>query len=83
MVWSDMPNPMRKKVSRCHSKNPEDAAWRAQQSRVDSDIAGLARNPALEKLVDEWHAEGLSTTEVIKRLKAYFIARATKAGPAD
>lgn len=66
-----MPNPRRKSVSRCHSKKPEDAAWRAQQSRVDSDIAGLSRDPVLERLVDEWHAAGLSNREVIERIKTY------------
>mgnify|MGYP001286561504 CR=1 FL=1 len=64
-----------RRVSRLHSKNPEDAKWRAEQSRVDSDIAGLSRDPEAERLNDEMDAAGIPNEEQIERLKAYFIAR--------
>lgn len=66
-----MINSQRKRVSRLHSKDPVDAAWRAQQAQVDADIAGLARDPVLERLMDEWDAAGATTEEVIERIKAY------------
>ncbi|MFM9939036.1 MAG: hypothetical protein ACKVP7_06030 [Hyphomicrobiaceae bacterium] len=73
-------------MGRLHSNNPEDAAWRAQQARVDADIAGLSRDPELEGLVAEWDAAGLPTEAVIERIKAYAKARyrlTAKAGRAD
>lgn len=51
---------------------PEGAAFRSQQAMVDADIAGLARDPATEKFVDEMRREGLSVEEQIGRLTVYF-----------
>lgn len=67
-----------KRVSRLHSKDPADAAWRAQQCEVDSDIEGLARDPEADRLVAEMDAMGLDTREQIKRLKRYFKSRVAK-----
>ena len=58
-----------------HSKNPADAAWRAQQCSIDSDIEGLSRDPQAEQLVAEMDAAGIDVEQQIERLKAYFIAR--------
>lgn len=62
-------------MSRLHSKDPADAAWRAQQAQVDADIEGLSRDPEIEKFFDEMRAEGITTREMIKRLKAYLKSR--------
>ena len=66
--------PKQKYVSRLHSNNPDDAAWRAQQAQVDADIEGLARNPETERLLAEMTAEGASTQQKIERIKAYYVA---------
>jgi hypothetical protein len=76
----NMPSSKRKRVSRLHSKDPVDAAWRAQQARVDADIAGLSRDPVLEALVDQWDAEGATTEEIIERIKGYVRERQRLAG---
>lgn len=65
-----------KPASRLHSKDPADAAWRAQQAHVDADIEGLARDPALDRLVAEMRARGLGPSERIKALVNH--NRATK-----
>ena len=57
-----------KPASRLHSKNPADAAWRARQAHVDADIEGLPRNRALDRLMAEMRARGLSPRERIKAL---------------
>jgi hypothetical protein len=64
-----------KRVSRLHSKDPADAAWRAQQAQVDADIEGLARDAGIDRLFDQMEAEGIAPRERVKRLKAYFRAR--------
>ena len=38
------------RVSRLHSKDPADAAWRARQAHVDADIEGLSRDAGADKL---------------------------------
>ena len=58
-----------RRVSRLHSKDPADAAWRAQQAQVDADIEGLSRDPEIE---------GITTREMIKRLKASRTDRETE-----
>ena len=68
-----MSNPLPKRVDRFHSKNPVDAAWRARQSQIDSDIEGLSRDPVADQLATEMDAAGLEPREKIKRLKAYFV----------
>ena len=86
MVCSSMADRAPNRVGRLHSNNPEDAVWRAQQARVDADIAGLSRDPELERLVAEWGAAGFPTEDVIERIKAYAKARyrvTSKAGRAD
>lgn len=65
-----------KHVSRLHSKDPADAAWRAQQAHVDADIEGLPRNPALDRMVVEMRAKGLGPRERINALVNHI--RATK-----
>ena len=69
-----MPNPP-KPLGRLHSKNPADAAWRAQQAHVDADIEGLSRDPLADLLSAEMNAAGIDPAQQIERLKAYFIAR--------
>ena len=63
-----------RKPSRLHSRDPADAAWRAQQANIDADIEGLARDPKADELIAQMDAEGLDAEQQIKRLKAYFIA---------
>lgn len=63
--------PVSRRIGRLHSKNPIDAAWRAQQAQVDADIEGMHRDPALEQFHAEMKAAGLEPRERIKRLKAY------------
>lgn len=70
-----MPNPNRSRLSRLHSKRAEDAAWRAGQAHVDSDIEGLARDPDLARFVSDMKAAGMPAGERIKRLKAHVVAR--------
>jgi hypothetical protein len=69
-----MPTPS-KRVSRLHSKDPADAAWRAQQAQVDADIEGLARDAGIDRLFDQMEASNIAPRERTKRLKAYFRAR--------
>jgi hypothetical protein len=64
-----------KRVSRLHSKDPADAAWRAGQAQVDADIEGLSRDPGADRLVAEMAAEGVAPRQRIERLKAYFRVR--------
>jgi hypothetical protein len=64
-----------KRIDRLHSKNPTDAAWRAQQAQVDSDIEGLHRDRDLDQLKVEMDAAGIGPRERIKRLKAYIRRR--------
>jgi hypothetical protein len=72
-----------KPVSRLHSKDPADAAWRAQQAHVDADIEGLARDPDADRLVAEMRAKGIEPRERIKLLINSFKARKDQkpAGP--
>lgn len=67
-----------KPVSRLHSRNPVDAAWRAQQADVDSDIAGLSRDPKTEAMIAEMRARGLGPHERIKILVKHFRANKRK-----
>ena len=64
-----------KRTDRLHSQNPTDAAWRAQQARVDADIEGLRRDEEIDRFVDEMKASGVAPRERIERLKAYVRAR--------
>ena len=66
-------------MSRLHSKDPADAAWRARQAQVDADIEGLSRDPVADQLVAEMTASGVPPRQQIERLKAYFRARAERA----
>jgi hypothetical protein len=66
---------MTKRPSRLHSQNPIDAAWRAQQAQVDSDIEGLSRDPEADRMTAEMDARGVDIREQIKRLKTYFRSR--------
>ena len=68
---ADTPKPL----GRLYSKSQSDAAWRAQQAQVDADIEGLARDPAVDRMIAEMDAAGVDIKQQIKRLKAYFIAR--------
>lgn len=65
------------RVSRLHSKDPADAAWRARQAHVDADIEGLSRDAGADKLVADMEASGVAPRQQIERLKAYFRARQT------
>ncbi len=69
-----MPRPG-KPVSRLHSKDLADAAWRAQQAHVDADIEGLARDPDNDRLVAELRAKGIAPRERIKMLIGHFKTR--------
>ena len=64
-----------KRVSRLHSKDPADAAWRAQQAHVDADIEGLSRDAGIDRFVAEMAAAGIAPRQRIERLKAYVRAR--------
>jgi hypothetical protein len=64
-----------KRIDRLHAQNPTDAAWRAQQARVDADIEGLRHDAAIEQFVDEIRVSGIAPRERIERLKAYVRAR--------
>lgn len=64
-----------KRMNRFYFKDPADAAWRRRQSQIDSDIAGLHCDPALERFCDEMDATGIEYREQIKRLKAYLRRR--------
>ena len=66
---------MTKRVSRLHSKDPADAAWRARQMEIDNDIEGLSRDPEMDRLAAEMDAAGIPPREQIKRIKAYARAR--------
>ena len=77
-----MPTPNRQRLSRLHSKRAEDAAWRAQQAHVDTDIEGLARDADLSRFVSDMKASGLPAGERIKRLKAHVMARQRSRKPA-
>jgi hypothetical protein len=68
-------------VSRLHSKNPADAAWRAQQAHVDADIEAMARNQDIDRIVAELRDKGIEPRERIKILIASFKARKQLAGP--
>lgn len=71
-----MPRPAAAKPpGRLHSKNPVDAAWRAEQAQIDADIEGLSRDAAADQLIAEMDAAGLDPRQQIKRLKAYFRRR--------
>ena len=70
-----MPKPAVKRPDRLHSQNPTDAAWRAQQARVDADIEGLGHDAGIEQFVDEMRASGIPPRQRIERLKAYVRAR--------
>jgi hypothetical protein len=65
-----------KRISRLHSKNPADAAWRAQQAQVDADIEGLPRDPEIDQFVSDMTASGVPVREQIERLKTYIRRRA-------
>ncbi len=69
--------PISKRMSRLHSKDPADAAWRARQAQVDADIEGLSRDPEADRLAAEMAAAGIAPRQRIERLKAYFQARQT------
>jgi hypothetical protein len=71
---NDMPTSS-KRVSRLHSKDPADAAWRARQAQVDADIEGLSRDAGVDRFVAEMEASGVAPRQRIKRLKAYLRAR--------
>jgi hypothetical protein len=70
----NMPNPTRR-LSRLHSKRPEDAAWRSSQAHVDADIEGISRDGELSRFVASMKAAGVPVGERIKRLKAHVVAR--------
>jgi hypothetical protein len=61
-----------KPVSRLHSKDPVDAAWRREQAHVDADIEGLSRDPEPERFIADMDAAGIERCEMIKRIKRYF-----------
>jgi len=67
MGFGQMPR-SQKHASRLHSKNPADAAWRAQQAQVDADIEGLARDPELDRQVAALRAQGLGPRERIREI---------------
>ena len=52
--------------------DPASIAWRRQQAHVDADIEGLARDPVLEKMIDEWDKAGLTTAQQRERMGVYF-----------
>jgi hypothetical protein len=64
-----------KRISRLHSQNPADAAWRARQAQVDADIEGLSRDPVADRLAAEMDASGVEPRKQIARLKTYFRRR--------
>ena len=63
-----------KPISRLHSKDPADAAWRAQQAQVDADIEGLARDDDGARMIAAMRAEGRGPIERIRVLVNHFRA---------
>ena len=55
-----------KPVSRLHSKDPADTAWRARQAQVDADIEGLSRDPQADRLAAEMAAAGVAPRQRIE-----------------
>ena len=55
-----------KRVSRLHSKDSADAAWRAQQAQVDADIEGLSRDAEADRLVAQMTAAGIAPRQRIE-----------------
>lgn len=51
------------------------AAWRSEQSDVDADIEGLARDLEAARMVAELDASGVPIERQIERLKTYFKTR--------
>ena len=66
------------RVSRLHSQNPADAAWRFEQAQVDADIEGLPRDAEAEALIADMTAAGVSPEHQIERIKSMFLARLAK-----
>ena len=64
-----------KRMSRLHSKDPADAAWRRKQAEVDADIEGLSRDPEVDRVFAEMDARGLTPRQRIEHLKRYFKSR--------
>lgn len=60
-----------KRVSRLHSNDPVDAAWRREQAHVDAAIEGLAHDADIDRLVAEMDAAGMEPRKRIERLKDY------------
>ena len=48
---------------------PEAAAERGRQADIDCDIEGMANDPRLSALTDQWLAEGVSRDEYFRRLR--------------
>jgi hypothetical protein len=61
-----------RRISRLHSKDPADAAWRARQAHVDADIEGLSRDNRADQLVADMEASGIAPRQQIEQLKSYF-----------
>lgn len=72
-----------KQVSRLHSNDPADAAWRARQAHVDADIEGLARDQEGARMIAAMRADGMGPCERIKVLVSHFRANKGRrpAGP--
>lgn len=64
-------------IDRLHSRNPADAAWRAQQARVDADIEGLHRDAGIDRFAADMETAGLGPGQRIAKLKAYVRMRQT------
>jgi hypothetical protein len=71
----------RRPISRLHSKNPADAAWRAQQAHVDADIEAMARDQDIDRIVADLRHKGIEPRERIKILIGRFKSRKQLAGP--
>lgn len=51
-------------------QSDEAKAARRQMARVDCDIEGMAFNPEIDRLCEQWIAEGIPHDEYLRRLKA-------------
>lgn len=59
-----------KKLFDINAATPEAAAYRGRMADIDCDIEGMAKDPKISALADQWRAEGVSQEEFIRRLTA-------------
>ena len=58
-----------KKLFDINAATPEAAAYRGRMADIDCDIEGMAKDPELSALTDQWIAEGVTPEEYLRRLR--------------